>query len=267
MSLSTPATRGPQTQGLNRFSLVAIWTLTGLWVLSNIVWILASGSTRDALTAAGVVLLFAASLSHSWATRGTAWTALMFGIACIFGWTIEAVGTATGLPFGEYFYTDRLGWSIADVPILIPLAWAMIAYPIYALAERTNWNRPARIVLSAAILAAWDLFLDPQMVTEGHWVWLNPEPAIPGLSGIPISNFMGWIIAALVLMSLLTLFLPARPDAPVKQPVAALLWIYVGNIVANAIFLDRPTVALVGALGMGIPLAILLARLRRVTHA
>ena len=56
MSLSTPATRGPQTQGLNRFSLVAIWTLTGLWVLSNIAWILASGSTRDALTAAGVDL-------------------------------------------------------------------------------------------------------------------------------------------------------------------------------------------------------------------
>ena len=267
MSISAPDTRGRQTQNPNRFALLIAWSLTGLWVLSNIAWILASGSTRDALTAAGVLLLFSASITHSWATRGTSWTVTMFGIACAFGWTIEAVGTATGLPFGEYFYTDRLGWSIADVPVLIPMAWAMIAYPIYALVERTNWNRPARIVLSSGVLASWDLFLDPQMVAEGHWIWLNPEPSLPGIPGIPLSNFFGWIVAALILMSLLTLILPVQQNVTVKQPVAALLWIYVGNIVANAIFLDRITVALVGALGMGVPLAILFARLRRVLNA
>jgi uncharacterized membrane protein len=262
VSITTPDTQQQRSHRSNRLGSIIGWALIALWVLSNILWILTEGNTRDALTIAGVTLLFAASLTHSLNTRGAAWTLACFAIACGFGWAIEALGTTTGWPFGEYEYTDRLGPHLGAVPLLIPMAWAMMAYPIYAVVERTGWNRLARIALAAGVLATWDLFLDPQMVAEGHWVWRSTEPAIPGLPGIPISNYLGWIIAALILMSLLTLLLPARPGAPIAQPMTALTWVYIGNIMANAVFLGRPAVALVGGVAMGIPMAILVLRLR-----
>lgn len=239
------------------------WLFTAGTVGSNIVWILASGETRDRLTIAGVLLFFAASLTHSLTVRGAKWTAGFFTIACAFGWAVEALGTTTGVPFGAYDYTERLGWSLGAVPLLIPLAWAMMAYPIYAAAERTGWGRTARVLLSAALLATWDLFLDPQMVAEGHWVWAAAEPALPGVPGIPLSNFAGWIAASLVLMTALTAVMAPRPQSPIAIPLVLLGWVYAGNIVANAVFLDRPAVALVGAMGMGVPVLVLVLGLRR----
>jgi putative membrane protein len=239
------------------------WLLGGLCVLSNIAWVLAAGALRDSLTVAGVLLFFAASLTHSLATRGTAWTARFFAICLAFGWAVEALGTATGWPFGEYSYADRLGPDVGAVPLAVPLAWAMMAYPVFVVVARTYWGRLARAALAAALLAAWDLFLDPQMVAEGHWVWAYPEPALPGIPGIPLTNFAGWIIAAAVLMTVLTLALPARAEEPVAQPAAMLGWVYAGNITANAVFLGRPGVALVGAAGMGAALAALIVGVRR----
>jgi len=36
--------------------------------------------------------------------------------------------------------------------------------------------------LLTAGLAAWDLFLDPQMVSAGHWTWLDTSPVLTGRS-------------------------------------------------------------------------------------
>jgi putative membrane protein len=249
------------------------WLLAGATIGSNIAWILASGPTRDLLTVAGVCLFFSASLVHSAVTRPARWTLTFFTFALLFGWAVEALGTGIGLPFGDYAYSDRLGWSLGPVPVLIPMAWAMMAYPVFVVVERTGWGRTARIALAGTLLASWDLFLDPQMVAEGHWVWASPEPALPGIPGIPISNFIGWLVASTVLMTILTLTppmgsseSPGNPQTqhPITQPGALLAWVYVGSILANAVFLDRPAVALAGALGMGLPLAILAARLRRI---
>lgn len=262
MSTTTRAPAEPRT-GSGMLGNRSAWLFTTATICSNIVWILASGQNRDRLTTAGVLLFFAASLTHSLTVRGAKWTAVFFSTACAFGWAVEALGTATGVPFGAYDYTDRLGWSVGSVPLLIPLAWAMMAYPIYAAVERTGWGRPVRVLLSAALLAAWDLFLDPQMVAEGHWVWEAAEPALPGVPGIPLTNFAGWIAASLVLMSLLTSVMAPRPQSPIAVPMVLLGWVYAGNIVANAVFLGRPAVALVGAVGMGIPMLVLTLGLRR----
>jgi len=47
-----------------------------------------------------------------------------------------------------------LGPHLGAVPLLIPMAWAMMAYPIHAVVERTGWNRLARIALGAAHVSA-----------------------------------------------------------------------------------------------------------------
>ncbi|MFP4624497.1 MAG: carotenoid biosynthesis protein, partial [Gemmatimonadota bacterium] len=49
----------------------------------------------------------------------------------------ELLGTAFGVPFGPYAYTDLLGAKWLDlVPALIPLSWFFMAVPAYGLAAR-----------------------------------------------------------------------------------------------------------------------------------
>jgi putative membrane protein len=165
------------------------------------------------------------------------------------------------VPFGPYAYTGTLGAQLFGVPLVIPLAWAMMAYPSLIVAQRLVQSRWAVALVGGLALSAWDLFLDPMMVSEGHWIWEVTTPALPGIPGIPAQNFAGWFITGVVMMALLSL-LPRRVVDD-RQPIALWLWVYVSSILANAVFLGRPSVALVGALVMGIvavPLTIVLVR-------
>ena len=54
---------------------------------------------------------------------------------------------------------------MAGVPLIVPLAWTMMAYPALLVGRRIG----APVLAGAAALASWDLFLDPQMVAAGHW--------------------------------------------------------------------------------------------------
>ncbi len=250
------------------------WALAAATILSQIVWVLLPDGWRDTATALSVVLFFATSATHALLTRGRPWTARYLAITLTLGWAVEALGTTTGLPFGAYDYADSLGPALGPVPVVIPLAWAMMAYPVL-LAARSIWARPVPTVLwAAAVMTAWDLFLDPQMVAEGHWTWTAPDPSLPGIPGIPAQNYAGWFITATVMMALLDR-LP-RDGGPAAEPAAALhrdavptvmlVWVYASNVLANAVFFDRPRVALWGGLVLGALLLPWFAHLRRAAR-
>jgi putative membrane protein len=137
---------------------------------------------------------------------------------------------------------------LLGVPVIVPLAWLMMAYPSLVLARSltTRWVVP----LAAVGLTTWDLFLDPQMVGEGYWVWETTTPALPGIPGIPLQNYAGWLAGTLLLMWLLNR-LP-RQDVDLGVPLLLYGWMWIGGIVANAVFLDRPAVAVIGGLGMAV---------------
>ena len=122
-------------------------------------------------------------------------------------------------------------------------------------------------MVGAIALASWDVFLDPQMVAAGHWSW--PGGQGPGLDGVPLVNFAGWLLAATVLMSLLRRF-PAPRDEPPGQDHIALglyLWTYASSLLANLAFFDRPAVAIAGGIAMGLPVALLVRQARRPAPA
>ena len=64
----------------------------------------------------------------------------------------EAVGLATGFPYGSYTYSDALGPTLLGVPFLVPLAWLMMAWPSWVLAERLA--RPVRPAAGAPVRIA-----------------------------------------------------------------------------------------------------------------
>lgn len=114
-------------------------------------------------------------------------------VTIVFGVAIELLGTRTGVPFGDYTYSAP-GPTIFGVPILVILGWW--AFTIVAIAAAPD--RGIRW-LAPLFLVAWDLGLDPLMVHQGFWQF---DPA-GKYFGVPISNFMGWYVAGVILVSIL----------------------------------------------------------------
>lgn len=232
--------------------------LAALVVLLQVAYPLLHGVARDRLTVTTVVVFFLASASHALVRRGARWTAAFVAVTVLGGFAAEAVGTATGVPFGDYSYAGSLGPRLLDVPLVIPLAWAMFGYPALLVGQRLARSAVGATAAGGVALASWDLFLDPMMVGDGHWRFASRAGALPGAPAIPLSNYAGWLLVALLLLGLLQL-LP-RVDADDRQPVALFLWTWVGSVVANAVFLSRPLVALTGGVVMGAVAVPLLVR-------
>lgn len=223
--------------------------LFGLWLLAMIMvpvarylWgelALKWGVAASVLLQAGLVLLI---VVRAW---GVAQTALKAAGAVLLAWAVEAVGTATGVPFGGYNYTNTLQPQVAHVPLLIPIAWLMMLPAAWAVAHRVvgAWRGPLFVAVSALALTAWDLFLDPQMVAWGFWTWTEPG----GYFGIPWTNFLGWLLTAVLITVVV------RPAPLPAQPlwlIYALVWLLeTGGLL---FFWGLPGPALAGFMGMGI---------------
>jgi putative membrane protein len=242
------------------------WALLGTLVLAQVAYPLSGGGVRAGLTVVTVLLGYLLSVSHALYTRGPRAATALIVTATLGGFAVEAVGVATGFPFGTYDYAGRLGPRLLGVPLIIPLAWTWMAWPAWLAALRLARSRPIRIALAAVGLAAWDLFLDPQMVAEGYWTWRDPTPALPGVPGVPIGNYLGWLGFALVLMGALSAAAGRSAAAPAggDRPLLALwFWTYASSVLAHAVFLGLPASAAWGGVFMGAVVLPLAVRLRR----
>jgi putative membrane protein len=238
-----------------------VWAGFAALVLAEIGYPLVDGVTRARLTVVTVLLGYAVSVTHAAVSRGRRAVAALVVVAGGGGLAVEALGVATGFPFGPYAYSGALGPRLLGVPLVIPLAWTWMAWPAWLAAGRLVSSAPLRVPLAGLGLAAWDLFLDPQMVAEGYWTWGDPRPALPGVPDIPVSNYLGWLVVAVALMALLAAVGDTRrpgSDAPMHT---LYLWTYASGVLAHAVFLHLPASAAWGGLGMGcvaVPLAVAL---------
>jgi len=161
----------------------------------------------------------------------------------------------TGWPFGSYEYSGSLGYQIYGVPLVVPFAWVMLAHPIFIAARKVtkNW-----VFLYGGLgMMAWDLFLDPQMVSAERWVWDFTGTSVPFQPEIPLSNTFGWLLTGMGLMAILNLAL--RKDrrkvaTTTAVPDFFLMWTWFSGVVGNLFFFDRPGVALIGGVVFGLVL-------------
>jgi uncharacterized membrane protein len=246
--------------------LRVVLPLAAAAVLAQICYPLVRGTARDALTVVAVLLFAAASLAHSAVTRGARTAVTVLALLGAGGLLVEAVGTASGVPFGRYAYTGSLGPALLGVPLVVPLAWVMMGWPAYLVGARLGTGTMPRLAIAAWALASWDLFLDPQMVANGQWRWSDPSPTLPGVPGVPVTNYAGWLVVAAVLMvGLRTAAGPAAETVSTRDgvPYALYLWTYLSSVLAHAVFFGVPAAALYGGVGMGavaVPLAVTLSR-------
>lgn len=258
--VGVPGTRSPAR--LRTRLRHGAWVLLAVTIVIQIAFPLTGGG-NVALTIASVVALTAAMLCDSAAVEGVRGPIALIVIAGGGGLLAETIGVHTGVPFGGYHYTGALTPELLGVPLAVPAAWIMMAWPAIQLGRRLVRRRWPAALVGAIALTAWDLFLDPQMVDAGYWVWHHPSPTLPGVSGIPLTNFGGWLLVSSLMMTALTAVLPQH-DPPRTQltdsaaPIAY-LWTYFSSVIAHLVFFGRPPVALVGGLIMGVvavPLAI-----------
>lgn len=260
-----PAFEGREHTTRDRW-LVLAWVFAIATILGQIAWVLVPVDARVSVTQVTVTTFFLASVTHAWVTRGGRWCASYLAMALGMGWLVEAVGTATSWPFGDYRYTDLLGLHLGGVPIVIPMAWAMMAYPVLLATRRLTNHKVLVPLVGGFLFASWDLFLDPQMVGEGYWVWERLGWTLPGIDNIPAQNFAGWLGTAVVLMLLLNALPSSVRNRDERVPTVMLTWVYLSNVLSSAVFFGRPAVAAWGALCMGVVIVPWWLALARAGH-
>jgi carotene biosynthesis associated membrane protein len=169
---------------------------------------------------------------------GIGWrkTSIFFVVASVLSLASELIGTRTGWPFGNYEYTDFLGYKILDrVPYTIPLSWFYVGMASYlisvVLANRFEVKRPTlwALIGGAWFLTVWDLVLDPAMAHESlrvqFWVWDQTGPYF----GMPVKNFIGWTLTGLIFMAVSRLLW--REEArPTRDLTRISLALYAANL-------------------------------------
>jgi putative membrane protein len=251
---TTIAPRTLRVPGAEVLPLLLALALVG----TAIAYPLTGGAARDAVSWGIVVLGSVLSVVHAGLSRGTRTAVGVLVLVTTTAVAFEAVGLATGVPYGEYSYSDTLGPTLLGVPFLVPLAWLMMAWPSWLLADRLTRRRPARIAVATGVFAAWDVVLDPQMVQAGYWTWAHPEPGLPGIDTVPLTNLVGWLLAGAVLMTLLDrLGAGTTPRITAAAPMLALGWMTLGGALAHAGWLGLPGSAAWGA-ALAVPVLVAL---------
>ncbi|MDQ1748385.1 MAG: hypothetical protein QOD07_2648 [Frankiaceae bacterium] len=222
---------------------------------------LVHGRARDVLTVATVVVFSLVSLGYAATRRGPAYAAVLLGVVGVGGFAVEVLGVHTGVPFGSYRYDGGLGPEVFAVPVVIGLAWVMMAHPCVVVAERVATGTVGRVMAATAGLAGWDVFLDPQMVDARHWHWSDPSPHLPGVARVPLSNLGGWLLVATVFSAVLVAASRRRPDRYGEGPLVVLwVWVWLSSALAALVFFGHPAVAAWGFAAMGVVGVPLLAR-------
>ncbi len=236
--------------------LIVLLGLYALLTAYSVISVLSGGIPPYFVTPLTTLTGFAFALLHAAQRHGWKQALLMLAVVFAVSLAFESVGVATGWVYGPYHYTDKLGPRFLGlVPYLIPVAWFMMMYASYVIADRltpSGWKRWQRILTiglaGGVAMTAWDVVMDPMMVAAGHWVW-EVEGAY---FGVPLQNFFGWWLTT---FAALTVFLflaggAARRPSPPLDPLALLSYLVTGAGTVTVVMAYQPAIALAGLMAM-----------------
>ena len=225
-----------------------------------------------------VVLGALAGILHAAWRIGWPRALAVFAAAFTISLGAELAGTTTGYPFGPYAYTTQLGYLIGGrVPFNIPTSWFFMLYASLAICgrllsagddARNKWKWAA---VAALVLTAWDVSMDPAMVSTTHWLWNLPPAAGQSLVrrlalsdlfyGMPLTNWLGWLLTGFVVARVLLAIVPPSQWAARVSPTTLPLVLYaVNGIFPILICVGRGMwwAVVLGTAAMALPLALAL---------
>lgn len=239
-------------QGMSQRARMTLGAALALTILLQMIYPLVSGTTLQVITIATIYVGATAMVLHAYLSFGFKYASRYLILAALFGYFIELLGLNTGWPFGVYTYDSSLGFAIFGVPLVVPFAWVMMIHPCLVAARRitSKWT----FLYGGALLAGWDLFLDPLMVSAGRWTWEVPGAHVPFVPDVPLSNFFGWLLSGCTIVALLNVVLPferRKESASLRAVTFLLTWVLFSGFIGNIFFFDRPGLAFLGAAFFG----------------
>jgi len=174
--------------------------------------------------AVSIVIVFA----HAIAALGW-FEALSFTAICLtVTFAVENLGVRTGFPFGHYAFLVEPGLPhIGAIPLIVGPLYFGMGYPSWVIANLlfgqgvkrpSTWARLFAVpIIAAFVMVQWDVVMDPSGSTLAHaWIWYDGG----GYFGVPLSNFLGWLLVTYLYFQGFSFFLYMRrmkPAHPIRS--------------------------------------------------
>jgi putative membrane protein len=123
----------------------------------------------------------------------------------------ELLSTRVGIPFGLYRYTGATREAelfLGNVPFFSPLSFPFLAYAAFCLARlafgpawaSSRAGRLRTVLAAGALMMLLDVVIDPLAVRGERWflghIFYYPDGG--AYFGVPLSNFLGWLLVGWV---------------------------------------------------------------------
>ena len=248
------------------YTALSIGLVTATLRLHNI------GSTAVVITS---LVMFPVCVVSAANILGWASARIFVSVSLAVGWFAEQMGSSKGWFFGAYTYTDVLGPTIGNVPIIIPMMWFVLAFTGYTIANLILWQSPvdegdrntvgekgelARAAgssfIAAMIVTAYDLGADPYLVyVMKAWIMEKTNGA---WFGETVQGFVGWTFIGFVIIFGFRLLARraqhVRPTRTTSRATLVPLAVYGSGVAFQATFGYPVETRSIAIFAMGIPL-------------
>ncbi|AKH33240.1 hypothetical protein XF24_00917 [candidate division SR1 bacterium Aalborg_AAW-1] len=152
------------------------------------------------------------------------------GLVALWGIIIETIGITTCIPYGCFSYSEQLGPKIlGGAPRLLLLTYPPLVLGIYQYIKRYNFSGPLLRISGGVGLMLVDLILDPIALEMG----LRSYPGGGFWFGVPLSNFLGWIVSGTIATLLIdnTLHKTYNPNGNYRRGLWLNITFFVGYMI------------------------------------
>jgi len=228
--------------------------------------------TPGSLDSFALLLAFAStlvSLTGQLPAQNVLLAAVIIGLM---GGAVHTLETLTGLPFGPVTYTQSSGPLLFQaLPWFMPFLWVIVVLNARGVARLIlrPWRKLRAygywlIGLTASLVLVFVLGLEPMATRVRHdWLW-SPTKFPVDWFGAPITDFLGWVVATLLILGFSTpALMKKRPTKSYPEYHPLIVWgaiqlFFISGLVSQNLTLAAVFVV-IGCLAI-IPLAIRGAR-------
>lgn len=176
-----------------------------------------------------------------WATRrwlGWRDAVILWTVLGVFAVSVETFAIATGQPYGNFYYSDLLGYKLFGLtPWTVSLAWTPLVLASYVTARRAVRASGVigsllTVAIGVAGLVILDLVIDPGAVRVGFWRYEGGGDYY----GVPLTNYIGWLFSGTAAMAIVEVFVRMRRPllpAPVQAASSAFFILVLWTAVAG----------------------------------
>jgi uncharacterized membrane protein len=173
---------------------------------------------------------FLSALAHCTLSYGWKNTLTLLAICLAVTFTMENIGSSTGLIFGRYHF--EVGGQlprVGTITVIVGAVWFGMGYFAWIVAAtmlgeadrnlNERFNVIALPLVAAFVMTQWDFVMDPSEATIAKaWIWHDGGADF----GVPLSNYLGWLLTSWIFYQVFVLYLAGRRDVQLPRRDRAL---------------------------------------------